>query len=826
MNLKKVKLAKKLKPEELKWTCDPSVFDFETTNDVKPIEGIVGQERALKALRVGVDLKSPGYNIFITGLSGTGKFSTIKMMLEAIASDCENLRDYAYVNNFGDEDRPMLLQFPAGQAVKFKRDLANTIKFFQEKIPQLLEAEPFISQKKKIISEFGIKQQAIMSVFEEKLKKDNFTLGQVKDGEMIRPEIFAVFNNSPISMYQLGELVKTEQITSEMRERIINKYASYQDELQLVFRNSLKHTQDFQEKLVQLESDFVSGLIAVSIDEIKKKYHNARVTKYMQKVEDNIIQNLDVFKGKRPVREESEGVIIDYLKEYEVNIIHDNSKQKKCPIVVESSPTYSNLFGTIEKYSDGRGGWYADFTKIKAGSLLRANGGYIIINAKDAFLEPGVWKALKRVLLFGQLEIQDVSNLYQFSPSVLKPEPISISTKVILIGSNYIYSILSGYEDDFNKIFKIKADFDYEMKRTDVAVNEYAAIIKKLIANEKLLEFDKSAIARITEYGARYAGEKNKLTTRFAFIADFARESSFWADQNGKDIVTAVDVNLAYDSAKERHGLYESKIAEMIKDKTFLIDTNGERVGTINGLAVYESGEFAFGKPTRITASVGLGNGSIINVEREAGMSGSTHNKGVLIISGYFRENFGKNTPLSFTASLVFEQGYGMIDGDSASITEIAALLSAISGIPIKQSFAITGSVNQKGEIQPIGGVNEKIEGFFDTCVSFGLSGKQGVIIPQQNVKDLMLKEEVISAVQQNMFHVYSVARVEEAIEILTGIKAGVKLKNGLWEPNTVFGEVEKELKAMRKKLRPEPKKENGKSKNVTKDKSNKGRKK
>lgn len=824
MTLIKAKLVKKLKPEDLKWTCDPSVFDFETTNDVKPIEGIVGQERALKALRVGVDLKSAGYNIFITGLSGTGKFSTIKMMLEAIASDCENLRDYAYVNNFGDEDHPMLIHFPAGQAVKFKRDLARVISFLQEKIPHLLEADPFVAQKKKIITEFGQRQQAIMANFEEKLKKDNFTLGQVKDGEMIRPEIFAIVNNVPISMYQLGELVKAEQITSETREQIINKYASYQDELQLVFRNSLKHTQEFQERLVQLETDFVSGLIALSIDEIKKKYHNARVSKYMQKVEENIIQNLDVFKGKKPTRVESDGVIIDYLKEYEVNIIHDNSKQKKCPIVVESFPTFSNLFGTIEKYSDGRGGWYADFTKIKAGSLLRANGGYIIINAKDAFLEPGVWKALKRVLLFGQIEIQDLSNMYQFSPSVLKPEPIEIKTKVILIGSNYIYSLLSNYEDDFNKIFKIKADFDYEMKRTDVTVNEYAAIIKKLIANEKLLEFDKSAIARITEYGARYAGEKNKLTTRFAYIADVARESSFWAAENGKDVVTAEDVNQAYEAAKERHGMYESKVSEMIKDKTYLIDTDGERVGTINGLAVYESGEFGFGKPTRITASVGLGNGSIINVEREAGMSGSTHNKGVLIISGYFRENFGKNNPLSFTASLVFEQGYGMIDGDSASITEITALLSAISGIPIKQCFAITGSVNQKGEIQPIGGVNEKIEGFFDTCVGSGLTGKQGVIIPQQNVKDLMLKEEVINAANKNMFHIYSVSKVEEAVEILTGIKAGTKQKNGNWEPNTVFGEVEKELKAMRKRLRPEPKTKSNKT--VTKPKSNKGKKK
>lgn len=810
MALLKAHLPKELKPEDLKWTCDTKVFDFEDTEKVKPIEGIVGQERALKALGLGVELKSPGYNIFITGLSGTGKFTAIKQMLESIAPNYSHLNDYAYVNNFQDEDRPTLLQFPSGQATKFRKDLSWVIKFLQEKIPQLLSTDPFTSQKKQMLNEFGQTQQKMMNDFEERLRKDNFTLGQIKVGELVRPEILAMVEDKPVFVQQLEELVRSEKLSKEKAQEIITKYASYQDELQTLFKQSLKLTQDIQEKISQLETDFVNGFIMVTIDDLKKKYKTHSVKEYLDQMHESILQNLDVFKGQKPVREETgSGIVIDYLKEYEVNIILDNSSIKKCPVIVETSPTYNNLFGTIEKYSDGKGGWYADFTKIKAGSLLRANGGYLIINAMDAFGEPGVWKTLKRVLLFGQLEIQDLANIYQFSPSIIKPEPINIDTKVILIGNANIYSILSSYEDDFNKIFKIKADFDYEMKRTDTAMTEYAMIIKKLIESEKLLEFDKSAIAKIIEYGARYAGEKNKLTTRFAYIADLVRESNFWAHSIGHKMVTKKNVDAAFNASKDRHGLYESKLSEMINDGTILIDTDGARVGTINGLAVYESGQHSFGKPTRITASVSLGNGNIINVEREAGLSGNTHNKGVLIISGYFRENFGNRIPLSFQASLVFEQGYGMIDGDSASITEICALLSALSNIPIKQSFAITGSVNQKGEIQPIGGVNEKIEGFFDVCKMKGLTGKHGVIIPLQNVKDLMLKDEVLNAVKKNQFHVYAVSKVEEAIEILTGLRAGEKLTTGRYQSNTIFGEVEKELTAMRKRIRPPSSKKN-----------------
>ncbi|MCF8243422.1 MAG: AAA family ATPase [Melioribacteraceae bacterium] len=809
MSLLKAGGQKKLKTKELKWECDLKCFDFESTNTVKPIEGIIGQERAIKALKIGVDMRSPGYNIFISGLSGTGKYTTIQRMLESIRPQCPELYDYAYVNNFEDEDRPLLLQFPAGNGVKFKKDLGSAIKFLKENIPQVLQNEPFVSKKKKLVAGFTDKQQTLMQTFENKLRKDNFTLGQVKVGEMARPEILAVVEEQPVFVNQLDELVRKEKLTQQKAKQLTKKYATYQDELQTVFRESLKISQNFQEQLTELEEKAVADIINITIGDLKKKYKSSKVEKYLDQVIENVLFDLDVFKGQKPVREETEsGVYVDYLKNYDVNILLDNSKIKECPVIIDTSPTYNNLFGTIEKYTDGRGGWFADFTRIKAGSLLRANGGYLVINATDAFTEPGVWKALKRVMLYGKLEIQDFANVYLYSPSIIKPEPIEINTKIILMGNNYIFSVLSSYEDDFNKIFKIKAEFDYEMKRTTKSIVQYSQVIKKIIASENLSEFTKAAIGKIIEYGARYAGEKDKLTTRFAYIADLTREANFWAKDNGDENVTDYHVDQAFDSMRERHGLYETKLQEMFDNNTMLIDTGGKRVGQVNGLAVYSSGFYSFGKPTRITASASLGNGNIINVERESGLSGNTHNKGMLIISGYFKEKFGSKVPLSFSASLVFEQGYGPIDGDSASITEICALLSALSGIPIKQSFAITGSVNQKGDIQPIGGVNEKIEGFFDVCKSRGLNKNKGngVIIPVQNIKDLMLKKEVVDAVESGKFAIYSASKVEDAVELLTGIKAGSITAKGHYEVRSVFGQVEKRLKEMRDIIKPAPK--------------------
>ncbi|MCF6270737.1 MAG: AAA family ATPase [Melioribacteraceae bacterium] len=795
---------KKLLPEDLKYIFNPDIANVELTSIQKPILSIIGQERAIKALSLGVELRKQGYNIFITGLSGTGKFTTVQKMLETLQPECSMMYDYAYVNNFEDEDRPILLKFKAGKAIKFKKDMLRSIEFIKTQVAKTFESEPFSKNKEKLITKYHTVQSKLMGAFEEKLTKDSLTLAQIQEGETVHPEIFAVVGEKAFPVQSLNELVTEKVLTKKRVENIKKKYIGYQSELRKVFKEGFKLNNQLKDEIETLEQGAVKKIVTLSLNELKSKFREKGVSVYLNMVANDILNNIEIFNGEKPSEEELEsGLIIDYLKEYEVNIILDNSKQKDCPVIVETSPTYQNLFGSIEKYSDGSGGWFSDFTGIKAGSLLRANGGYLILNAADAYSEPEVWKALKRTLYYGKMEIQDKHSSYQASPSVMKPEPIKLETKVILLGSSYTYSVLSTYEDDFNKIFKVKAEFDSEMKRNDRNVEKYVEVLKRLIIKEKLKEFDSSAIVKVLEYSARYVESKNKLTTRFSYIIDLTQEANYWASDGGEEFVTAYHVTQAYESARERHGLYETKFSEMFDDGTMMIDVSGSRVGQINGLAVYGDDRYAFGKPTRITATVALGNGSIINVEREAGLSGSSHNKGVLVITGYLKGKFGKNIPLSFNASLVFEQGYGLIDGDSASITEITALLSAMTEIPIKQSFAITGSVNQKGDIQPIGGVNEKVEGFYDLCKTRGLTGKEGVIIPIQNVQDLMLKDEVVKAVKEKKFSIYAISKVEEALELLMGVKAGKKLASGHYQANTIFGEVEKRLKEMRRKVTP-----------------------
>jgi lon-related putative ATP-dependent protease len=803
MKHKKAPKHKELKPADLRWQCNPDIFEFKTTDELEPIEGILGQERALNALRVGMDLRSSGYNIYIAGLSGTGKTTTVKKILEKVGSQCPLLYDYAYVNNFKNEDRPILLTFMKGKAKVFKQDLSSSIELLKTKIPLSLESHNYINQKNKLLKLYSDKEQKLMSSFQEKLKKENFQLGQVKQGEMARPDIFPIINNNAVPIYQLEELVQQKKITQEEAEKIIENYREHQPELQSLFKKGLTISQEFQAKLQELERKAAEEVVKGVIENLEEKYTDTKVVNYLEQVGISALDNLQIFKGQKPQGDATpEGFYIDYFKMYDVNIILDNSDSNYCPVIIETSPTYANLFGTIEKIHDGRGGWYTDFTKIKAGSMLRANGGYLVLNVNHVFEEAGAWKTLKRVLIYGKLEIQDIQNLFQISTSIIQPEPIEIDTKVILVGSQVVYTLLSEYEDDFNKIFKIKADFDYEIKRTDEVLVEYARVIKKLIKEEGLREFHKTAIAKLIEIGARYAGQKNKLTTRFSVIADIAREANFWASEDGASEVMAIHVRQAFEALRDRHGMPESKVDDMIKDKMIMIDTDGERIGQINGLAVYGSELYSFGRPTRITSTISLGSGNIINVERESGMSGKTYNKGVLIITGYFKETFGKDHPLAFNANLVFEQSYGGIDGDSASCAEIFALLSTLSEVPIKQSIGITGSLNQKGDVQPIGGVNEKIEGFFDVCRSRGLTGKQGVVIPVQNVKDLMLREDVVQAVEDKRFHIWSIERVEEGVEILTGIKAG-KHTGKNYEANTLFGLVEKKIKDLYAKSKP-----------------------
>jgi len=791
---------KTLTTEELRWKCNDDVFEFDSTSDLDPIEGIVGQERALKAIKLGVDLRSPGYNIYIAGLSGTGKTTTVKKMLEKISSNCPSLYDYAYVNNFKEEDMPVLLKFNTGTAKEFKYNLASAIELLKKRIPLALEAETYSNKKKKIISQYSEKEQELLNSFNEKLEKENFSLGQVKVGDTSRPDVFPVIGGKAVPIQMIEEKVKEKSITKDQASDIVKRYTHHQEELQKIFRKGLKISQEFQEKLVKLERENVELVVSGVIFNLKEKYEDKKIIEYLDHVLENILENIQIFKGLNPEAATTpEGFIIDYFRVYDVNIILDNTGLKQCPVIIETNPTYTNIFGTVEKINDGKGGWYTDFTKIKCGSLLRANGGYLVLNVNHLFEEPAVWRTLKRVLTYRQLEIQDPGSYFQFTASTIKPEPIDIDTKIILVGSQQIYSMLANYEYDFKKIFKVKADFDYEIKRSPAVLIQYARVVKKLIKEENLCEFDKSAIAYLIELSARFAGQKNKLSTRFSQIADVAREANFWALDDGFDVVNAAHIRKAYNYAKERHGMLESKVNDMIEEKSVMIDTTGERIGQINGLAVYDADFYAFGRPTRITSTVSLGNGTIINVEREAGMSGKYYNKGMLVITGYFKETFGQDMPLSFNANIVFEQSYSTVDGDSASCAEIFALLSTLAELPIKQGIAVTGSLNQKGDVQPIGGVNEKIEGFYDVCKMQGFTKKQGVIIPVQNVKDLMLREDVIESVKKGEFTIYPTERIEEGIEILTGVKAGIRTDNK-YETNTVFYLVEKKIKELFRK--------------------------
>ncbi|MFZ1519847.1 MAG: AAA family ATPase [Ignavibacteriaceae bacterium] len=793
---------KELKPEELRWKCDPNIFDFDSTEDISPLEGIIGQERALKAIRMGVDLRSPGYNIYIAGLSGSGKATTVKQMLEKISSDCPRLYDYAYVNNFRDPDQPVLIKFHKGQAREFKQDLNSAIEVLKQRIPIALESELYLSRKKNIVDEYNQKEQELMTSFDEELRKKGFSLGQIRVGEQIRPDIIPLIDGQAVPVFQLDELIKENKITKETAQQIINDYNGHQPKLQIIFKKGLKISQEFQEKLQLLEKESAEVIVLGIFEGLKEKYNTNSALEHLNTVQENILNNIQIFKGIKPEGEiTQEGLFIDYFREYDLNIILDNSETNECPVIIETNPTFTNLLGTIEKVNDGKGNWYSDFTNIKAGSLLRANGGYLVLNIMHLFEESGVWKSLKRVLTYNKLEIQESPYHFTMASSSLKPQPIDIDTKVILIGSQMIYAYLAEREYDFKKMFKVKADFDYEIIHNKNVLVDYAHVIKKLIKQEKLKEFDKSAIAHLLEISAIWAGRQTKLTLRFSRIADLAREASFWAGDDGFNIVSAAHVEKAFRLAKERHGMLEDKVTEMFENKTLLVDTDGERIGQINGLAVYNADFYSFGRPTRITATVSLGSGTIINVEREAGMSGRHYNKGVLIISGYFRETFGQDQPLSFNANLVFEQSYGMVDGDSASCTEIFALLSTLAVLPIKQSIAVTGSLNQKGDVQPIGGVNEKIEGFFDICKLHGITGYQGVIIPKQNVADLMLRDDVIEAVKKNKFHIYPITRVEEGIEILTGIKAGNKTRKG-YENGSVFDRVERKIQELFEKSR------------------------
>ena len=801
------KLYEEVPVEQLRWRCDPGTLSCETTQTVQACDEIIGQERAQEAIRVGLDIHGIGYNIFVTGLTGTGRFTTIKCILEELDAKGKIPNDLCYVNNFKNPDMPHMLTLPAGQGAAFKKEMETLVESLKKKIPLLFENETYLNKKKEVVEKYRNKQAETFREFEKRVNKEGFNLVQIQMGPYSRPGIFPVVEGNPVNIEQLETMVEEGKFSKEELERLKGKQAELIDELENIFKEIRKAEKEIREELSSLDNEVISPVVKDSISDIKERFSDEKVLRYLEEVQDDILTNPSRFREK----EESQpspipGLILpqaaDSFSEYQVNVLVDNSETKGAPIIVETTPNYRNLFGTIERVVDRSGTWKTDFAHIKAGSLLRANGGYLIFNALEALVEPGVWPAMKRTLKNQVMEVQTYDPFYFFSTSALKPEPIECDTKVIMIGDAYIYHVLYNMDDDFKKIFKIKADFDSVMKKDDEKVLQYASFVRKICDEDKLKPFDKTGIAAVVEYGVRLAGRQKKLSTRFHVIADLLREASYWATKDGSEVVTEDHVERAIEKKIYRVNLIEEKIQEMIDDGTILIDSDGAVVGQVNGLSVYDLGDYAFGKPSRITVKTSMGKAGIINIEREAEMSGPTHNKGVYILAGYLRGKYAQDKPITMSASICFEQSYSGVDGDSASSTEIYALLSSLSGLPLRQDIAVTGSVNQKGEIQPIGGVNYKIEGFFDVCKARGLTGKQGVMIPYLNIGDLMLRKEVVKAVEEGKFHVYPVKTIDQGIQILTGLEAAERLEDGKFKEGSVNDLVDRKLRELGTKIK------------------------
>jgi predicted ATP-dependent protease len=809
---KSEKKVSELAAAKLRWRCELSRIPFETTAQAPRREGFVWQERALRALKMGVELSAPGYNVFVCGLAGTSRGGTIAHMIEQLHPETKPSLDRCYVNNFKIPDRPRLLSLPRGSANVFKKDMQAGIDFLRRRIPQVFEGEPFQRQKGRIVERFSVREKELMDDFTRRIAREQFALGHMQVGAVALPEIFPVLEGQMVPIEDISKMVHEGKLETVVAEDIERKYEQFRSEFTVVYRKTLTLSRELASELSYLEQEAASVLVDGVIEELKEKYPGTGVSEYLEEVRHHLLDNLAPFKEREGEEEQPQespesllkqpGPERDPFRVYGVNVILAHNSEDTSPVIFETTPTHANLFGTIQRAYDARGGWTSDFMDLRGGSLLRAAGGFLILYSVEARSEPGVWRALKRTLNHNRLEIQPLEMFYPFTSTALKPEPVDINVKVILIGDRDLYELLYEYEEDFRKIFKVRVEFDEEMPLSDIVIEEYAGRLRALSEKENLFPFDRGAFAAILEYGVRRAGRRNKVTARFVDIADLAREAHYASAAAGENVVRAAHVRAAIASKIERHNLIETRIREMVEEGTLLVDMHGSCVGQVNGLSVLEIGGYSFGKPVRITASAALGKSGLINIERESNLSGRFHDKGVHIIAGYLRSIFAKDKPLSLAASICFEQSYSGVDGDSASSTEIYALLSALSDLPLRQDLAVTGSMNQRGDIQAIGGVNEKIEGFFDTCRIYGLTGTQGVLIPAANVEDLMLREDVLDAVAAGNFHIWPASRVEQGIELLTGVPAGQRNGELGFELGTVFAKVDERLREMARTMK------------------------
>jgi lon-related putative ATP-dependent protease len=788
---------KELKPQQLKKQHDFEGLEFETTEDIPPLEGILGQERASRAMDFGLKVEKPGYNIYVAGINGTGRSSYAKSIVQSLAKDKPVPLDWCYVYNFEDPDQPLALSMPAGVGTRLKEDMNRLVDHLKKEIPKAFSGEDYNKRKTRVIQDFQEKTSQLMEDLNKTAKEYGFEFKRSAGGFASVPLI----DGRPMSEEEYRNLdtetlKEIEARNEQLQMRAVEVFNGVKD-LELKAQDAIR----------ELDAEIAMNSVGYGIGELKARYRECdcdEILDFFDGVQKDIIENVDDFKGK----EEAQGTDIPWLArgrrkdstfKYRVNLFVDSSKLVHAPVIIETYPTYYNLVGKVE-YENQLGVLTTNFTRIKAGALHRANGGYLIVQAKDVLSNPYSWEALKRALKIGEIAIENIAEQTgMVATSSLRPRPIPLDVKVIVIGSYEIYNLLYNLDEDFKKLFKVKADFDIEMDRDAGHVYNVAAFISKHCREHGLRHFDRSAVTRIVEYSSRLADHQNKLSTRFNEIVEIIYEADTWAGMEGAGYVTGNHVTKAIQEKVYRSNKYEKKIHEYIKDGTILIDTEGAVAGQVNGLSVLDTGEYSFGRPSRITAVAYAGKKGVINVEREVKMSGSIHDKGVLILGGYLGDKFAQRAPLSLTASIAFEQSYGGVDGDSASSTELYAILSTLAEVPIKQNIAVTGSVNQRGEIQPIGGVNQKIEGFFRVCREKGLTGDQGVMIPHQNVDNLMLDDEVIQAVAEGKFHIYPVRTIEEGIEILTGMPAGTMGEDGGYPEGTLYHRVQQKLESFRK---------------------------
>ena len=786
-----MKNKNELNYKELKMTCNPNVFNFETTGDLDTIEEGIGQERGIKALEFGLQVDVKGYNLYLEGPSGVGKTLYTKNYLNKIASKKKVPSDWCYIYNFDNPNEPIAVELPSGQGKEFKEAMEGFIKEIRKDIRNTFNNDDFEKEKALIKQEFEQKRTALLEKLNQDASKHNFQVKTAQNGIYMMP----IVNGQVIEEEEFDKL--DEEIKKEYEEKSV----LVQEQIMNVISQIKEIERASDKKISEWQSNVALLTVNVHINYLKSKYkRNKKINKFLNDVKTDVLKNIPTFledPSKQPQQMPPNPAMRkpDPCLNYRVNLFVDNSNREGAPVIMDSNYSYNNIFGTLE-YENYYGALKTDHTMLKAGLMQQANGGYIIFQAKDLLANGICYEALKKALRIKELGIENANEQRASMTLIsLKPEPIPLNLKVILIGNSSIYQTLLAMDSDFKKLFKIKVEFEESAKINDENLNKLAQIIHGFCEHQELPELDKTGMARLVEYSSKLAGSHSKVSTRFDDLMQVVGEAATWAKISKSKVVTEKYINKALEERVERVKKYDEKYLEMIKENTLLIDTSGYKVGQLNGLTVMSVGDYTFGKPAKITVNTYTGKNGIVNIEREVEISGPSHSKGVLILTGYLGEMFAQDMPLCLTASICFEQLYNGVDGDSASSTELYGLLSSLSGIPINQSIAVTGSVNQKGQIQPIGGVNEKIEGYFQVCKVRRLDGSHGVMIPVQNIDNLQLSDEIIDAVKNKKFHIYAVSTIEEGIEVLTGVPAGKKDKDGHFPAGTINRLVYEKLK-------------------------------